>query len=130
MLVALRNLEGRLPHQRYALSGIENIFSQQEIEMNALETRGILKQTAPTGQATYTFASSLMEWWVVKKIQNSNETELHERQKIFLNLMSHKQAEKVTAFFRWIWDHKAELPSLLEWFGEVLAAIPKGAIKG
>lgn len=130
MLIALHNLEGRLSNQRYALSGIENIFGHKEIEMMSLEMRGIIRQTEQAGKTTYLFASALMEWWVVKKIQNSSETELQERQKIFLNLMSHKQAEKVTAVVRWMWEHKDEVPSILEWIGKVIAALPKGAIQG
>ena len=129
MLIALCSLEGRLSNERYALRGIENIFSQKEIEMNGLEMRGIIKRREQGGKATYSFASSLMEWWVVKKIQNSTETELQERQKVFLNLMSHKQAEKITATIHWMWEHKDEVPSILQWIGKVIAALPKGAIE-
>ncbi|NEO67904.1 MAG: ATP-binding protein, partial [Moorea sp. SIO4G2] len=77
----------------------------------------------------YSFASSLMEWWVIKNIENSTETELQERQKVFLNLMSHKQAEKVKDIIRLMWNNKEEVTSIFEWIGKVIAAIPKGAIK-
>ncbi|MGK7926075.1 MAG: ATP-binding protein [Spirulina sp.] len=130
MLIALYKLEGRLSNQRYSLKGIENIFSQKDIEINALEMRGIIKEEELEGKISYSFASSLMELWVIKKIQNSTEEELQERQKIFLNLMSHKQAEKIVSSIRWLWGHKDELPSILEWFGKVLSALPKGAISG
>lgn len=125
MLIALRNLEGRLLNKRYALSNIENIFSQKEKEMNDLETRGIVKREEKAGKITYSCSSSIMEWWVVKNIQNSTETELQARQKIFLNLMSHKQAEKFTTAIRWMWEHKDEVPSILEWIGKVITALPK-----
>lgn len=120
MLIALNGLEGRLANKRYALSGIDNIFSQKEIELNALERRGIVKRSEQEGKATYSFASSLMEWWVVKKIENTTETELQKRQKGFLNLMSRKQAEKMTTAIRWLWNHKEELPSILKWISEAI----------
>ncbi|NEO42077.1 MAG: ATP-binding protein [Moorea sp. SIOASIH] len=129
MLIALCSLEGRLSDKRYALRGIETIFSQKEIELNALEIRGIIKREEQAGKATYSFASSLMEWWVVKNIQNSTETELQNRQKVFLNLMSHKQAEKVKDIIRLMWKNKDKIPDIFEWIGKVIAAIPKGAIK-
>ena len=128
MLITLCKLKGRLSNERYTITGVENIFSQKEIEMNALEMRGIIKREEQAGKIIYSFSSSLMEWWVVKKIQNSTETELQERQKIFLNLMSHKQAEKITTAIRWMWGHKDEVPSILEWIGKIIAALPKGAI--
>lgn len=128
MLIALCGLEGKLRDRRYDVSDIDNILSQKEIELNTLIGRGVIKQAVQGDTTTYSFASSIMEWWVVKKIQNSNETELQERQKVFLNLMSSKQAAKVTTAIRWLWQHKDEVPSILEWVGKVAAALPKGAI--
>jgi len=130
MLIALCRLQGRLRNKRYELSDIDNIFSQKEIELNALEVRGVIKRALQAEKTTYFFASSIMEWWVVKQIQNSNETELQQRQKVFLNLMSHRQAEKVTTAIRWLWQHKDEVPSILEWIGKLTSALPKGAIGG
>ncbi|NER51097.1 MAG: ATP-binding protein [Symploca sp. SIO1A3] len=117
MLIALCSLEGRLANKRYSLKGIENIFSQKEIEMQALEIRGIIKREEEAGKITYSFASSLMGWWVVKKIQNSTENELQQRRLGFLNLMSHKQAEKIGTVISWIWKNKDKLPPVLEWLG-------------
>ena len=128
MLIALCKLEGKLLNKRYTLSGIENIFSQKEIEMNSLEMRGIVKREEQAGKIIYSFASSIMEWWVVKKIQNSTETELKDRQKVFLNLMSHKQGKQVATAITWAWKHKDEVPSILQWTGKLIAALPKGAI--
>ncbi|NEQ69519.1 MAG: ATP-binding protein, partial [Symploca sp. SIO2D2] len=117
MLIALCSLEGRLANKRYSLKGIENIFSQKELEMNALENRGIIKREEEAGKITYSFASSLMGWWVVKKIQNSTETELQQRQRGFPNLMGKKQAENLRNVISWIWKHKDKVPTILEWLG-------------
>ncbi|NER20604.1 MAG: ATP-binding protein [Symploca sp. SIO1B1] len=117
MLIALCSLEGRLGNKRYSLKDIENIFSQKELEINALENRGIIKREEQAGKTTYSFASSLMGWWIVKKIQNSTEKELQQRQLGFLNLMNHKQAENIGTAIRWIWKNKDKVPPVLEWLG-------------
>jgi len=117
MLIALCSLEGRLANKRYSLKDIENIFSQKELEINALENRGIIKREEEAGKITYSFASSLMGWWVVKKIQNTTETELQQRQRGFPNLMGKKQAENLRNVINWIWEHKDKVPPILEWLG-------------
>ena len=128
MLIALSELKGRLRNQLYDISNIDNIFSQQELELNALVGQGVIKRQYTDDKINYSFASSIMEWWVVKKIQNSNETELEQRKKVFLNVMSSKQAEKVTTAIRWLWNNRDQVPSIIEWIGKVTAALPKGAI--
>ncbi|WP_019499690.1 ATP-binding protein [Pseudanabaena sp. PCC 6802] len=129
MLVALTELQGKLPNKNFDLGNIKNIFSQKEIELKVLVERGILQQTLKEDIASYSFASSIMEWWVVKKILNSNDKDLQDRQRIFLNLMSHKQAEQLTRSIQWLWQNRDKVPSILEWVGKLLAAIPKGAIQ-
>ena len=44
MLLAIFKLRGRLGETLYDLSGIENIFSQKQRELNALVERGVIKQ--------------------------------------------------------------------------------------
>lgn len=128
MLVALKALQGKLLNQNFDLGDIKNIFSQKEIELKVLVERGILQQIPTEDLAGYDFASSIMEWWVVKQILNSNDQDLQDRQKIFLNLMSHKQAEKLTSSIRWLWQNRDIVPTILEYVGKLVAAIPKGAI--
>ncbi|NJP08096.1 MAG: ATP-binding protein [Leptolyngbyaceae cyanobacterium RU_5_1] len=131
MLIALLDLKGRLQKKRYDLGDVDIIFSQKERELRDLEERGIVVRKVQADQPIYSFASSIMEWWVVKEIEKigrSDEMTLQQRQKVFLNMMSGKQAEKVTNATRWLWQHKEEVPSLLEWMGKVSAAFPKGLI--
>ncbi len=70
----------------------------------------------------------MMEWWVVEEMENSSEDSLRDRQKVFLNLMNHRQAESVTNAIRWLWKNKDELPTILEWLTQVVAAFPKGML--
>jgi len=130
MMLALCELRGHLLKKRYDLGDIDLVFSQKERELNDLEERGVVISRVQDGKKLYRFASSMMEWWVVKEIENSTEETLQERQKGFLNLMSHKQAENVTKAIRWLWQHKEEVPPVLEWLGKVSAALPKGLIQG
>ena len=128
MLLALKNLRGKLLNKRYDLGDIDIIFSQKERELIDLEERGVVIYHTSEGKKYYRFASSLMEWWVVKEIENSDEESLQDRQRVFLNLMSHRQAENVTKAIRWVWQHKEEVPTILEWMGLLVAALPTGFI--
>lgn len=128
MLVALTELQGKLLNKNFDLGDIKLVFSQKEIELNILVGRGILRQILIEDCVSYSFTSSIMEWWVVKKILNSNDQDLQNRQKILLNLLSHKQVAELTKLIRWLWQNKDKVPSILEWVGKLAAAIPKGAI--
>jgi AAA ATPase domain len=128
MLIALMNLQGRLQKKLYDMGDIPVVFSQKERELLNLVDQGILVPRARTGELGYAFASSMLEWWVVEELENSNEDWLTARQKIFLNLMSHRQAQTVTNAIRWLWQHKDQLPPILEWFVKVSSAFPKGLI--
>lgn len=44
--------------------------------------------------------------------------------------MSHKQAEQFVGAIHWLWTNKEKLPSMLEWVGKVIAAFPRGAVRG
>ncbi|NES21046.1 MAG: ATP-binding protein [Symploca sp. SIO3E6] len=121
MLIALFVLKGRIPGKLYDLGDIHIIFSQRERELMNLENRGLIKATEEAGKIGYAFASSLMEWWVIKEIENSNEESLQQRQKGFLHLMSHKQTEQVTNSIRLLWTHKEVVPAALTWIGKITA---------
>ncbi|MBD2203086.1 AAA-like domain-containing protein [Calothrix sp. FACHB-1219] len=135
MLMALSGLKGRLHKKiKFDMSDIDLIFTQKVRELTNLEEQGVITRTKNTnGQAEireYSFTSSIMERWVIQEIWNTNETALQQRKKVFLNLMSHQQLEKFTTDSQWLWQHKDEIPTILEWFGKISAALPKGAIKG
>ena len=133
MLMALSSLKGRLPQGRFNLSGIDLIFSQKERDLINLEEQGVITRSAEqVGKKIPipSFASSIIKQWVIQELGNTNDELLQKRQKVFLNLMSHEQAKKVTEAIRWLWEHKDVIPSTIEWFGNVSAALPSGAIQG
>ncbi|MGK7875272.1 MAG: AAA family ATPase [Xenococcaceae cyanobacterium] len=130
MLIALSGLGGRLHEKHYDLSDINIIFSQKERELTSLEERGVIIRTVQERKTIYSFTSSIMERWVIQELGTSDRASLQKRQKVFLNLMSHKQAERVLGAIQWLWQHKDEVPSTLEWIGQVVKALPKGLILG
>ncbi|GFZ95664.1 ATP-binding protein [Okeania sp. KiyG1] len=122
MLIALSSLKGRLPRtkKRYDLGNIDIIFSQKEQELNDLEERGIILSHKTEDKTIYSFASSLMEWWVIQKIKNSNDEELKNREKTFLNLMNHKQLERIKKVIRVLWENREDVTSVVEWIYELV----------
>lgn len=101
MLIALCNLQGRLNRNtRYGLGDIDLVFSQRSRELVDLQERGVIQHTVSEGKTVYSFTSSMMEWWVIQEIQNSNEEKLLARERVFLNLMSREQVQKTQQAIR------------------------------
>lgn len=133
MLIALSNLKGRLHGTSYDLSDIDIIFSQNYKELSSLEERGVIICMLQGRKKIYSFTSSIMERRVVQELEqigSSNELSLQQRKRVFLNLMSSNQAEQIISAMRWLWQHKDDVPSILEWIGKIAAALPRGAIRG
>ncbi len=112
IMIALSGLEGRLNNRQYALVDIDLIFSRSR-DLIDLEERGVIKCTVEARQTVYTFASSMMEWWVLQEIKNSNEAQLEQWEKVFLDLMSRAQAEQVKKVIQQVWQHPEISQSLM-----------------
>lgn len=116
MLVALSGLKSRLQNLRYDIGDIDIIFSQRDREITDLEKWGVIRSTTEdSSKTTFCFASSIMEWWVINKIENSNEKKLQQWQKVFVNMMTHKQAEQVTTVISNLWEHRDKLGYIVKW---------------
>ena len=115
MLIALCRLEGRLNNKKYALNDIEPIFSQRSRELVDLEERGVIHRTVEADKSIYSFSSSMMEWWVLREIENSNENDLEKREKVWLKLMSREQAGQVTKIFQEVWKNRGVVHSVITW---------------
>ncbi len=117
MLIALSGLKGRLPEtkKRYDLGNIDIIFSQKEQKLNDLEERGIIISHTTEDKTTYSFASSLMEWWVIQEINNSNDKELRNDDRTFLNLMNHRQLKRVQNVIQVLWKNRDDVASVVQW---------------
>lgn len=132
MLIVLLDLEGSLKGKSFNLNfnlkGIGLILTQQERAFTKLEEQGIIISTPMEDGKFYCFTSSSMKQWVIEEIWNTKEAELQNREKVFLNLMSHGQLQEVKKAINWMFEHKNDVISILEWFGKVVAAFPKGLI--
>lgn len=124
MLVALCRLEGRLNNKKYALGDTEALFSQRSRELIDLEERGVIQRVVEGDQAIYIFTSSIMEWWVLREIENSTEAELQKREKVWLKLMSREQVGQLTGVFQEIWKNRGLVQSVTVWIISKLGGNP------
>ncbi|MGI2907066.1 nSTAND1 domain-containing NTPase [Tolypothrix sp. VBCCA 56010] len=131
MLLALSHLGGRLNKQRqYNLGNIDiNDFSKGERELLEMEEEGIIKSTIEQNKKVYSFASSIMEWWVIKEIENSSLEELTKKEKLFGNV-TRQQVQKIQNVIEQVWKNKDAIRSSVQWFGELVAAFAKGTFSG
>ncbi len=119
MLIALYQLKNRVQKTDYDLSDISIIFSQKERELMNLEERYVIQRTAEQENTNYSFTSTIMEWWVIKEIENTNTEELKERELVFLKFMSRKQVDKVKDVINSLLEHKETIKSIAKWVGKL-----------
>lgn len=130
ILIALSKLSEVLHSNFYDLSNINIILSQKGRDLINLEEQGLITCKVKSGKTQYSFTSLIIERWVIQEVVRLEELWLKQRQKVFLNLMSHKQAENLTTAINWLIKHKNELPSTIEWFAQMSATLSKRAIPG
>ncbi|MEH2053043.1 MAG: AAA-like domain-containing protein [Nostoc sp.] len=125
MLMALAKLRGRLERRRYDLKDVDLIFTQSERNLTNLEEQGVIKRTANNGNIAYLFTSSLMEKWVIQEIWNFDDDLLAKRQKEFLNLMSHQQAENMKNAIVWVGKYRNDVISSLKFIYPIVEKLIK-----
>ena len=121
MLLALFDLKGRPHNKNFDLGDIDLIFSQREREFTNLEEQGVIIHNVKEGKIVYSFASLMMQRWVIQEVWNTNNALIKERENVFLGLISRKQLGQIKS----IWQHKDQILSTIEWFGNLVAAFPK-----
>jgi len=128
MLIALANLEGRLANKhQYDLGDLDLIFSQRSRELWDLEELGVITCDRHEGGETYRFNSSMMEWWVIKEIENSSETDLEQRKRLFLGLSS-KQIEQISKVMHQVQQYQEAATSIAGWVGSLVKAFATGML--
>lgn len=129
MLIALSRLKGRVNSRlEYNVGDVDALLSQRGRELNDLIERGLIVKDQQ--EECYCFASSIMEWWVIKEIENStDEAELEQREKILLGL-SRKQVDQIKGVLKQVWEQKETVKSVIGYVGKLAGAFGKGVATG
>lgn len=125
MLIALLDMEGHIEEIKFNLSGIGRILTQHRRWLSTLEDRGVITSSSTDTGTFYSFTSSLMKKWVTEEILKTSNTLVKDREKEFLNLISHGQVGKVKEVVTWLGNHPENVKSVLDWIAKVVPVFPK-----
>jgi tetratricopeptide (TPR) repeat protein len=93
ILIALYDVRGKIDKKDYYVGDIEDILADSKYKSNIenLKTRGIIlfnsvksEKNIKQKREVYYFAASTMQEWVIREIAGNNQTQVAERERIFL----------------------------------------------
>ncbi|MFM6604239.1 MAG: AAA family ATPase [Dolichospermum sp.] len=125
MLIALLDVDGHIADKKFNLNGIGRILSQHRRWLGELEDRGVIISSSTETGKFYSFTSPLMKKWVTEEILNTSDNLIRDREKEFLNLISHGQMRQVGEFISWVKNNPDKVRALLDWITKVLPFFPK-----
>jgi hypothetical protein len=125
MLIALLDMGGHIEEIQFNLNGIGRILTQHRRWLNTLEDRGVITSSSTDIGTFYSFTSSLMKKWVTEEILKTPNTLIRDREKEFLNLISHGQVGKVQEVVTWLGNHPQKVKSVLDWIAQVVPVFPQ-----
>lgn len=125
MLIALLDVDGHIADRQFDLSGIGRILTQHRRWLSTLEDRGVITSNAIATGTFYSFTSSLMKKWVTEEILNTSDNLVKDREKEFLNLISHGQMKEIGKFISWLKNHPDIVKQGLVWIAKMLPFFPK-----
>ncbi|MFM6499626.1 MAG: ATP-binding protein, partial [Dolichospermum sp.] len=111
--------------KKFNLNGIGRILSQHRRWLSELEDRGVIISSSTETGKFYSFTSPLMKKWVTEEILNTSDNLIRDREKEFLNLISHGQMRQVGEFISWVKNNPDKVRALLDWITKVLPFFPK-----
>ncbi|MFO0170903.1 MAG: AAA family ATPase [Aphanizomenon sp.] len=120
MLIALLDIKGHIGELNFKLKGIGRIFTQDERSLIRLEEQGVITSSPRDNEKFYSFTSPLMKKWVIQEILQTPEQSIRDREKEFMNLMSHGQVNKVKEVVTCLWKHPEQVGSALDWITKVV----------
>lgn len=115
MLIALLDVDGHIADKKFDLSGTARILTQHRIPLSTLEDRGLITSSVTATGTFYSFTSSLMKKWVTEDILNTSDNLVKDREKEFLNLISHGQMKEIGEFISWLKNHLDIVEQCLNW---------------
>jgi len=121
MLIALLDMGGHIGELKFKLKGIGRIFTQDGRSLIRLQEQGVIVITSSAIETEkfYSFTSPLMKKWVIQEILQTPEQSIRDREKEFMNLMSHGQVNKVKEVVTWLGKHPEQVGSALDWITKV-----------
>ena len=120
MLIALLNMDGHIEDQNFNLSGIGRILTQHNRWLSTLEDRGVITSSSTETGKFYSFTSSLMKKWVIEEILNTSDKLIRNREKEFLNLISHGQMDTIGKLVSWLKNNPDAVKQGLVWITKIL----------
>ena len=120
MLIALLDMGGHIGELKFKLKGIGRIFTQNERSLIRLEEQGVITSSLRDNEKFYSFTSPLMKKWVIQEILQTPEQSIRDREKEFMNLISHGQVNKVKEVVTWLGKHPEQVGSALDWITKVV----------
>jgi hypothetical protein len=124
MLIALLDMGGYIGELKFKLKGIGRIFTQNERSLIRLEEQGVITSSLRDNEKFYSFTSPLMKKWVIQEILQTPEQSIRDREKEFMNLISHGQVNKVKEVVTWLGKHPEQVGSVLDWITKVVPVFP------
>ncbi|MBW4676282.1 MAG: AAA family ATPase [Desmonostoc geniculatum HA4340-LM1] len=122
IFIAISHLQSRLKQRQYELIDIELILSQNERHLTNLEEMGLIKRAAQLETTDYQFTSSMMEFWLLRQIETSDEEKLRRQHEVALKLMSQPQAERIQFIIQRLWHSNDASTSVIDWLSRLAPA--------
>ncbi|NEN91306.1 MAG: AAA family ATPase [Okeania sp. SIO3H1] len=127
ILIALSNLADRVQNQLYNLGDISILVNQEERELIDLQEWGVIKRNTEQKKTAYLFYSTIMEWFIIRDIENFNaETlkEMKEMKEEFPSFMSPKKVEEVINVIKDLSENKEATKSIVKWVSKLARCFP------
>jgi tetratricopeptide (TPR) repeat protein len=123
ILIALRNLVNRSQkREEMNLGEIDRLLNQRERELMHLMYWGILAKHPHSSEMNYTFSSSLMEWWLLKQLQENNSESSSYRSSVLSSLTNYEQkqygSDILTHILHLVWQHASLNLSISDWLNQ------------
>jgi len=132
MLLSIFNLSEEIHSNCFNLDTInvvvDRVLSRSEQELRSLKDHNIIKSQSGVERGHYQFSSSMMEWLVIRKIQNRDKETLKRDQGMFLNLTDAQSTEMLMNIIHELQLHKELMLSFSNWLERLSEALPTASV--
>ncbi|PSB18906.1 hypothetical protein C7B76_07765 [filamentous cyanobacterium CCP2] len=116
IVIALRHVVSRLQGQaEIELNQIDRMLRQRERDLLHLVSWGILVKLTQQGEMGYAFSSSVMEWWILKRLQEGTAERSPFRSLSSFNLVDYQEETYISDMLQLVWQGADLNLSIFEW---------------